>query len=148
MSLSPTSGGGANIHTAGSMGGLTPRAWGFGSRAAVQQELYYFMQTGAYIVAYMDRFNVGFDLDPDARDAYAYMSTALYGAMGMAATVLTISGAVATGQWWYAGLAIAAIPLQIDTFTKSLNQIDKQSRIRKYYERREEIISQGLWGPG
>jgi len=144
--LSPTSGGGANIHTAGAMGGLTPRAWGFGSRAALQLEMYYGMQTLAYIVAYADRFNTGLDIDADGRETYAAFSTALYGLMGMGATVLTLTGAVATGQWWYAGLAIAAIPLQIDTFTKNLNEIAKKRRIRKYYEKREEIIAAGLWG--
>jgi hypothetical protein len=104
------------------------------------------MQTAAYVVAYGERLGIGFDLNPDQRDVYAYTSTALYGILGMGATIATAVGAAATGQWWYTALALAAIPLQIDTFTKTLTSIAKQSRVRHYYERRRRIISEGLRG--
>lgn len=141
-SLSPTSGGGANIYSVS--GGLVPRAWGYGSRRALHEGMYYFMQTGAYVVAYGDRLGVGLNLNTSEREVYAWWSTALYGMMGMGATVATIAGAVATGQLWYTLLATAAIPLQLDTFAKTLGSIAKRSRIRLYYERRQQIIAEGL----
>jgi len=140
--ISPTSGGGASIRTVGSNMGLVPRAWGFGSRRALNENMYFAMQYAAYAAVYLEKFEIG--MDADQRDLYAWGSTFAYGLMGIGASTATLAGAVATGQWWYAGLALAAIPLQLDHFFKTLDQIETQHNVRKYYERRQKIIAEGL----
>lgn len=133
---------GSNIKS--SMGPIQPRVWR-GSRAMLSHELYNGLQVGLFAMEYAERF-AGFQLDSDAQDAFAYSMTFLWGFMGVAATSITAVAGIATGQWWYAGIALMAIPLQMDTLMKNFGAIAKRTRVRQYYERRAKIIAKGLQG--
>jgi len=132
---------GQSIH--GTAGGISPRIW-FGSRRALSQEAYFMMQYAAYAVAYADRIGIGLHLDQESRENYEWGSTVAYSVLGIGATAAVLAGTIATGQWWAAGLAAMAIPLQLDQMTKNLAQIEAKHRIRRYYTEREKIIAAGL----
>jgi len=135
--------GGRGQSISNTSGGISPRIW-FGSRRALSQEAYFAMQYAAYAVAYADRLGVGLHLDEEGRENYEWGSTVAYSVLGIGATAAMAAGSIASGQFWAAGLALAAIPLQLDQMSKNLAQIEQKHRIRRYYTERQRIIAAGF----
>jgi len=133
----------AQVNVRSGSGYVKPYIWSFGSRRAVSERLYMSIQSAVYIQEYLSVFG-DYRLEPDAQEFLTFAQTFLYGVMGMAATGITAIGAFATGQFWYGLIASAALPLQIVSLVENLSHQIDRAAIRRGYEKRLEIISNGF----